>query len=97
VKWAVNFIRPINPSARHSKDIYIITETTYLMQWDEVEAVHDCSIDITTRFIFENIIARFGFSRSLTSDQGSHFIRSTIKTLTKQFLIQHHKRNPYHQ
>jgi transposase InsO family protein len=49
-----------------------------------------------TRFIFENIIARFGCPRSLTSDQGSHFISSTITTLMTQFLIQHHKSSPYH-
>jgi hypothetical protein len=45
---------------------------------------------------FENIITRFGCPRSLTSDQGAHFISSTIATLTTEFLIQHHKSSPYH-
>jgi transposase InsO family protein len=59
---------------------------------------HQCGtvLDTATRFIFENIITRFGFPRSLTSDQGVHFINITIATLTHEFLIQHHKSIPYH-
>jgi transposase InsO family protein len=52
--------------------------------------------DTAARFIFENIIIRFGCPGSLTSYQGAHFISSTIKNITMDFLIQHHKRNPYH-
>jgi transposase InsO family protein len=32
----------------------------------------------------------------MTSDQGGHFISSTIANLTTEFLIQHHKSIPYH-
>jgi transposase InsO family protein len=53
-------------------------------------------MDTTSRFIFENIITHFGCHKSLTSDQGSHFISSTITTLTTEFLIQYHKSSPYH-
>jgi transposase InsO family protein len=95
-KWAVDFIGPINPTAKHSKASYIITVTDYLTRWAEAVVVQDCSIDIAARFIFENIITRFGCPRSLTSDQGAHFISSTIAKLTTEFLIQHHKSNPYH-
>jgi transposase InsO family protein len=62
----------------------------------QAKVVRDCSIDTTTRFIFENIITRFGCTHSLTSDQGSHFINETIATLTREFIIQHHKNSPYH-
>jgi hypothetical protein len=48
-------------------------------------------MDTTTRFIFENIITRFGCPQSLTRNQGAHFINETIATLTQEFLIQHHK------
>jgi transposase InsO family protein len=53
-------------------------------------------IDIASRFIFENIITQFGCPRSLTSDQGAHFISSIIAKLTIEFLILHHKFIPYH-
>jgi transposase InsO family protein len=53
-------------------------------------------MDMAVRLIFENIITHFRCPRSLTSDQGAHFISTTIKTLTIEFLIQHHKSIPYH-
>jgi transposase InsO family protein len=53
-------------------------------------------MDTAARFIFENIITHFRCPRSLTNDQGTHFSRSTIETLTAKFMIQHHKRSPYH-
>jgi transposase InsO family protein len=56
----------------------------------------DFSIDIVSRFIFEIIITRFGCPRSLTSDQGVHFISNTIVNITTELLIQHHKSIPYH-
>jgi hypothetical protein len=93
-KWEVDFIGHINPPAKHSKARYIIIAIDYLTQWDEAEHVRDCSIDTETKFIFENIITQFG--RSLTNDQGAHFISETISTLTREFLIHHHKRSPYH-
>jgi hypothetical protein len=81
-KWAVDFIEPINPIAKHSQARYIITVTEYLTHWVKEEVVQDKSIDTVARFIFENIITRFECPRSLTSDQGAHFISSTIATLT---------------
>jgi hypothetical protein len=81
-KWAVDFIGPIKPTTKHSKARYIITATNYLTHWAEVTTVQDFSIDIAARFIFENIITQFGCPRSITNDQGDHFIRKTIETLT---------------
>jgi transposase InsO family protein len=95
-KWAVEFIGPINSIAKHSKARYIITTTDYLTCWDDAAVVQDCSTNTATRFIFDNIITRFGCPRILTNDQGYHFISRTIATLTTYFLIQHHKRSPYH-
>jgi transposase InsO family protein len=34
--------------------------------------------------------------RDLMSDQGTHFINSTIKALTEDFEVYHQKSTPYH-
>jgi hypothetical protein len=90
----VDFIRPISPTTKHSKSRYIITATDYLTNWLEEESIQDCLTDTPSRLIFENIITRFGCPRSLTSDQGAHFISTTISNITIEFLIQHHKSIP---
>jgi hypothetical protein len=41
----VDFIGPINPTSKHSKDRYIITATDYLTHWVEATVVQECSID----------------------------------------------------
>jgi transposase InsO family protein len=47
-------------------------------------------------FLFEQVITRFGFPRILMSDQGTHFINSTIQAMTEEFEIHHQKSTPYH-
>jgi hypothetical protein len=86
-KWEVDFIGPINPTTKHSKARYIITTTDCLMCWAKAVVFQDCSTNTGARFIFENIITRFGCPRSLTNDQGAHFISITIEKLTIEFLI----------
>jgi hypothetical protein len=95
-KWDVNFIGPITPSSKHSKARYINNENDYLTCLIEAKFVQDFSTTTTSRFIFENIITRFGCPQILTNNQGAHFISETITTLTREFLIQHHNNSPYH-
>jgi len=95
-KWVVDFIGPISSPARHSRVRYIIIAIEYLTRWVEAAPVKDCTAKTTTRFIFENIISWFGCPRSITSDQGMHFLSETIETLLKTFMVQHNKSSSYH-
>ena len=44
----------------------------------------------------KNIITRFGCSKELVSDRGTHFINNTIAALTAKYEIKHRKTTPYH-
>ena len=55
-----------------------------------------CSNEIAAKFIYKNILTRFGFPITLISDQGSHFINKTIKALIDQFKIDHQRSTAYH-
>ena len=82
-KWAIYFVGPINPPAKKSGARYIITTTEYLPRWDKAQLVKDCSAATAVKFIFDNILSRFGCPRILMSDQGSHFLNKTIEALTE--------------
>lgn len=84
------------PPTRHSDARYITTTTEYLTQWEEVMPIKDYIVDTAARFIFESIISRFGCLKSLTGNQGAHFINEIVASLLKKFLIQHHKSILYH-
>jgi hypothetical protein len=62
-----------------------------LTRWAEARAVKDCSETIVARFIFDDIITRFGCPKILMSDQGTHLINKTIEALTEEFAFHHHK------
>jgi transposase InsO family protein len=95
-RWAIDFVGPINPLGKSTGESYIITAIEYLTRWDEYKVVKDCSETIAGRFIFDDIITRFGCPKILVSDQGTHFINKTIKALTEEFTFHHQKSTPYH-
>jgi transposase InsO family protein len=95
-KWAIDFVGPINPPSKRTRVRYIITVTEYLTRWAKAAPVKDFSTKTTTHFLFEQVITRFGCPRILMSDQGTHFINSTIRSMLKEFEVHHQKITPYH-
>jgi transposase InsO family protein len=81
---------------KRSGDRYIITMTEYLTRWAEVATIKDYSAETTSHFLFEQVITRFGCPRILMSDQGTHFINDTIRSMTEEFELYHQKSTPYH-
>jgi hypothetical protein len=67
-KWAIDFVGPINPPGKCTREIYIITTTEYLTIWAEERVVKDCSATTTACFIFDDIITKFGCPNILMSD-----------------------------
>jgi polynucleotide 5'-kinase involved in rRNA processing len=70
-KWAIEFVGPINPQERISWARYIITMTKYLTRWEEETIVIDCTGDIVSRFLLDNVVTRFQCLHILLSDQGT--------------------------
>ncbi len=85
VKWAIDFVKPINPPTKKSRARYIIIATDYVTRWAEAQPVKDCSATTAVKFIIDHIFSRFGCPRILMSDQGSHFLNRTIAALIEEF------------
>jgi hypothetical protein len=94
--WAIDFIGPFPQRERRTGAKYIITAVEYVTKWAEVEPVESCTKEVETKFIYENIITRFGYPLTLINDQGTHFVNETIKVLLEKFLIDHRKMTAYH-
>jgi transposase InsO family protein len=95
-KWSIDFVGPINPLGKCTGERYITIVTEYLTRWAEERAVKDYNATTTVRFIFDDIITRFGCPKTLMSDQGPHFINKTVEALTEEFAVHHQKSTPYH-
>jgi len=83
-KWEINFLGPIKPQGKMGAH-YIITATKGLIRWAEAQLVKDCTATTTGKFLFENVLIRFGCQKILMSLHGTHFFNETINALTEEF------------
>ena len=95
-EWVVDFVGPFNPPSRQIGAQFIITAIDYLTRWDEAAPVIDCNAATTSRILFNHLVARFGCTKILVSDQGTKFVNQLIEKLTEEFQIQHKETTPYH-
>jgi len=68
---------------------FIITANDYLTRWDEAQLVKDYTAETVAKLIFEYILSRFGCSKILMSEQGTHFLNKTVEALNKEFQFYH--------
>jgi hypothetical protein len=95
-KWGIDFVGPIKPPSRNGRKRYILVATEYVTKWAEAQATHTDDATTVAKFLYENIITRFGCPKELVSDRGTHFINSIIANLTNKYSIKHRKSTPYH-
>ena len=79
--WAIDFIGPFPKQRKRIGERYIIIAIEYVTKWVGEEPVHSCTKEVPSRFIYENIITRFGCPLNLINVHGTHFINQTIETL----------------
>lgn len=93
--WGLDFIGPLKAS-RTRRCRYIVVATEYLTKWAEARALPDNSALSTAKFIYKQIITRYGIPIQLTSDRSGHFVNHVVKLLSMEFKIFHSLSSPYY-
>src|SRR6266542_5593532 len=75
---------------------YIVIAMDYFLRWPEARPLIHANARQVTKFIYEEIIYRFGASRVLQSNRRTHFVNEVIQELTDKFQIRHSLSSPYH-
>ena len=75
----------MSPIGERTRARYIITTTDYLNRFEEAVPVKDCTAVTTAKFLFENVVTRFGCPNIFISDQGTHFVNQFIEELIDEF------------
>ncbi len=92
----MDFVGPIKPTRWFTNDKYIFVATNYLIKWVEAKAFKTDNATITTKFIYEYILTRFGCPLTLISNKGVHFINDVIKYFMDHFLMKHVSSTTYY-
>ena len=94
-KWGIDFVGPINPTSHPGKNKYILLATDYATKYVEAAATKKDDAFTVAKFMWENIITRYGCPLELVSDRGTHFLNEVIAALVSYYNINHQVTTPY--
>ena len=94
-KWGIDFVGPFNHTSHPHKNKYILIATDYATKWVEAAATKKDDADTVARFMWENIITRFGCPLELVSDRGTHFLNEVVAHMVSYYEISHYPSTPY--
>ncbi|CAF1339609.1 unnamed protein product [Didymodactylos carnosus] len=91
----MDFHGPITPVSQRGNK-YIISITDVLSKFVITKAVRDCSAQTATKFLKEDVIAKYGTLKCILTDNGTHFTANIMAKLLKKLGITHLLCTPYH-
>ncbi len=85
----MDFIRHVKPSSKMLSNQYILIIIDYATKWVEVRTFYTNIVAITTKFLYEHILRRFGCLLTIVTNQGTHLINDAIRYLIDHFILRH--------
>ena len=84
--WGIDFMGPFPSSYGHK---YILLAMDYMSKWVEAIPNITCDAKVVLCFIKSNIFSRFGTSKAVISDEGSHFCNKIFASLLAKYEGKH--------
>ena len=75
---------------------YVVVAVDHFTKWVEARALEEADAQSIASFIYEDIIARHGVPKKITTDRGSEFVNDFLKIMTSVYDIHHIKTTAYH-
>nr|GEY47221.1 reverse transcriptase domain-containing protein [Tanacetum cinerariifolium] len=90
--WGIDFIGPF-PSSRGNK--YILVSIDYLSKWVKAKALPTNDARVVCKF-FKSLFSRFGTTRAIISDRGTHFCNDQFAKVMLKYGVTHRLATAYH-
>ncbi|XP_057744820.1 uncharacterized protein LOC130962649 [Arachis stenosperma] len=68
---------------------YLIVGVDYITKWIEAEPLATITAQRSRKFLYKNIITRYGIPNSITTDNGTQFTDFTFRNLVASMKIKH--------
>ncbi|XP_073153424.1 uncharacterized protein [Henckelia pumila] len=91
--WGIDFMGPFPSSCGN---VYVLLAVDYISKWVEGKPTRTNDSQVVVGFLKSNTFIRFGISRALISDQGTHFCNRTVEALLKKYEVYHRVASTYH-
>lgn len=93
-RWGIDIVGPF-PVASYGKK-FLFVAIDYLTKWEEAEQVKSITQESAIKFIFRNIICKFGVSLQIITDNGTQFASGGLKKFCKDNEIKLSFTSVYH-
>ncbi|RVW20503.1 Retrovirus-related Pol polyprotein from transposon 412 [Vitis vinifera] len=88
-QWGMDIVGPLPTAAAQKK--FLLVATDYFSKWVEAEAYASIKDKDVKRFVWKNIMCRFGIPQAIIADNGPQFDSSAFK----DFCVELHIKNLY--
>ena len=85
--WGLDIVGPMHTFSYGHR--FFVAATDYFTKWIEVRPLRVTTEKYIQKFIWENIITRFGLPYTLVTDNGAQFCGRQIKDFYKSYGVQH--------
>lgn len=93
-RWALDFVGPLPTSTDGSR--WILTGIEYVTRWPIARALKDATAGEVAKFIYEEIVTKFGCPVEILTDQGANFNAACLKEYMSNMSIKHLRTSGYH-
>ena len=84
-QWGMDIVGPLPTAATQKK--FLLVATDYFSKWVEAEAYASIKDKDVKRFVWKNIVCRFGIPQAIIVDNGPQFDSSTFKSFCAELHI----------
>jgi hypothetical protein len=93
----LDFIEPVQLASRYFGNQYILVVTNSIIKWVKARALCTNTTIVSTKFLYDHILMRFGCPLTIVTDQSTHFIiNDVICYLTNYFILKHTNSTVYY-
>jgi IS30 family transposase len=87
-RWGLDLLGPLPPAQRNLK--YVVVAVEYFSKWIETKPLATITSVTVQKFLWQNIVCRFGVPKAIIMDNGTQFDAEAFKEFCEQIRTKIH-------